>query len=214
MTPGPDLSQYVEVHERIAAFYAKYPDGTLQSTWQIVQFNGQDTLVVKAYAYRTPDDKRPAIGHASEPIPGLTPYTKNSELMVGETSAWGRAIAALGFEVKRGVASANEVRSREQTAPRKVLAMSAKARGLLERLLREQSVPDQDVMLVMDWAGQVLIGGRDGSGSVAITDMKAKPVDTAGRLVKAAKAWDAKRQKLPADDTDLPPLEESEKKST
>jgi hypothetical protein len=198
------LEGYVEVAERIERFYEKYPDGSLQSTWQIVQIDGRDTIVVKAYAYRTPDDRRPGIGHASEPLPGLTPYTKNSELMVGETSAWGRAIAALGFEVKRGIASANEVRSAEANAPRKVLAMSAKQRGFLENLIKPQ-LDDQDVLLVMDWAGQVLIGGRGGSGSEAIDGLKKNPEETASRLLAAAQAWQAKQTQIPLDDADLAP---------
>jgi hypothetical protein len=43
------------------------------------------------------------------PIPGKTPYTKDSEVENAETSAWGRAIAALGFEVHNSIASAEEV---------------------------------------------------------------------------------------------------------
>lgn len=110
---GPDLSGYVEVNERIEAFYKKYPEGSLQSSYQYLADGS--LVVVEARAYRTPDDERPAIGLASEPIPGRTPYTKDSELMNAETSAWGRAIAAFGFEVKRGITSANEVRSRKSS---------------------------------------------------------------------------------------------------
>ena len=70
-------------------------------------------VTVKAYAYRTPEDARPGIGHSSLEIPGRTPYTKGSEIENCETSAWGRAIAALGFEVKRGISSAEEVRNKQ-----------------------------------------------------------------------------------------------------
>ena len=50
---------------------------------------------------------------AWEPLPGLTPFTKGSELMVAETSAWGRAIvAALAADTQK-VASADEVRNRQ-----------------------------------------------------------------------------------------------------
>lgn len=103
------LEDYVEVHQRITKFKEQFPEGSLQS--EIVE-STPAVLIVKAYAYRTPDDRRPGIGHASEPVPGQTPYTKDSELMNGETSAWGRALAALGIEVNRGIASGNEVRAR------------------------------------------------------------------------------------------------------
>lgn len=110
---GPNLDQYVEVNERIAAFYAKYPNGSLQSEWEMREIGGEQLVVVTAYAYRDPYDARPGMGTAWEPYPGRTPYTKGSELMVGETSAWGRAIASLGFKVNRSVASADEIRAAE-----------------------------------------------------------------------------------------------------
>lgn len=102
---------YIEVAERVRQFIEKYPEGSLASEWEYVQRDGEQWLVVKGYAYRNPQDARPGIGHAWEPIPGRTPYTKGSELMVGETSAWGRATAALGIAVNRGIATSNEVQA-------------------------------------------------------------------------------------------------------
>ena len=120
------LDDYVTVAERIEAFRIKYPEGSLQAEYTVEtiptpvkQEDGSWTtldrpiLVFKAYAYRTPDDPRPGIGHASEPVPGKTPYTKDSEWANGETSAWGRAIVAvLAADTKRGVASRDEVQAR------------------------------------------------------------------------------------------------------
>lgn len=106
-----DLSDYVEVAERVAAFHAKYPNGSLQSEWEQVTIGEQIFIVVTAFAYRDPYDSRPGMGVAWEPFPGRTSYTRDSELSVGETSAWGRAIAALGFKVNRSVASADEIRA-------------------------------------------------------------------------------------------------------
>ena len=102
-----DLSDYVDVAERIRIFKAAYPEGSLQSEVEFVEGG----VMCQARAYRTPDDTRPGIGHAWEPIPGMTPYTKNSEVMNAETSAWGRAIVALGFETKK-IASRQEVQNR------------------------------------------------------------------------------------------------------
>ena len=105
---------YVEVQDRIVEFRAKHPDGSLQA--EIVELR-DDLVIVKAYAYRTPDDPMPGTGLASEPIPGKTNFTRDSELMNAETSAWGRALIAVGAaDAKRGIASANEVRNR-QNAP-------------------------------------------------------------------------------------------------
>lgn len=97
---------YVDVATRIAEAKAIWPELTLQA--QIIDMT-DDRVVMKAMAYRTPDDPRPGIGHAWEVIPGRTPYTRGSELMVCETSAWGRALAALGVATKNGIATAEEV---------------------------------------------------------------------------------------------------------
>lgn len=102
----PDLSDYIDVAARITAFKEAFPEGSLQSEMLLLN---DKAVVFKAYAYRDREDTRPGVGHASELIPGSTPYTRGSEVMVCETSAWGRAIAALGFEVKKGVASRDEI---------------------------------------------------------------------------------------------------------
>lgn len=112
-----NMDDYVDVAERISLFSEKYPDGSLQS-W-VKQVADNDGVIIgwlcEASAYRTPDDQRPGMGHAFEPVPGKTPFTKDSEAMNAETSAWGRAIIALGFQTKK-IASANEVRARQGSA--------------------------------------------------------------------------------------------------
>jgi hypothetical protein len=120
---------YIPVADRIAEFYVKHPEGSLQSEILTLTDN---LVLVKGWAYRTPDDPRPGIGHSSLAIPGSTPYTRGSEVENAETSAWGRAIAALGFEVKNGVATAEDVRNKsggqerpQQAAPRPVAQRTA-----------------------------------------------------------------------------------------
>ena len=108
---------YIDVAERIRTFRELYPTGSLQQVdVKFIEFAGTSWVVFTAAAYRSPDDPRPGIGTAWEPVPGLTPYTRNSEVMVAETSAWGRAIvAALAGDNKRGVASKEEVLNRQTT---------------------------------------------------------------------------------------------------
>lgn len=122
---GFNLDDYMTVPERIQAFRDAYPEGTLRPAdpsqpFTILTVGGQTFLAYTAAAYRTPDDLAPGIGCAWEPVPGATSYTKNSELQNAETSAWGRAIIAVGAaDAKKGVASQEDVRNRheEQTAP-------------------------------------------------------------------------------------------------
>jgi hypothetical protein len=113
------LADYVDVAERIRIFREQYPTGSLQPVNPAEPFTvttiGERTYITyTAAAYRTPDDPRPGIGVAWEPFPGRTPYTKDSEAMVAETSAWGRAIvAALAADTKR-IASRDEVQARRE----------------------------------------------------------------------------------------------------
>jgi hypothetical protein len=107
----PSLEDYIEVPERIQRFYAQYPDGSLQGTWEVVEVAGDTLIVYTARAYRSSQDPTPGVGTASEPYPGKTSFTKGSELMNAETSAWGRAIVSLGFLAKdEKVASKEEVK--------------------------------------------------------------------------------------------------------
>lgn len=105
---------YIDVAQRLRDMRAIYPELTLQQVdLKFITFGGSDWVVYTAAAYRTFDDARPGIGTAWEPIPGKTPYTKDSEVMVAETSAWGRALVAIGADTKNGIASANEVAARQ-----------------------------------------------------------------------------------------------------
>lgn len=112
---------YNDVPSRIAEFREKYPTATLQQLkLEFSEVAGKWWVIYTAAAYRTPDDERPGHGTAWEPVPGKTPYTRDSELQNAETAAWGRAIvAALAADTKRGIASAEEVRNRkaDQNAP-------------------------------------------------------------------------------------------------
>jgi hypothetical protein len=107
---------YIDVATRIVEFREKFPTGSLQQhDLKFVVVNGKDWVVYTAAAYRTPDDIRPGIGTAWEPIPGPTNFTRDSEVQNAETAAWGRAmVAALAVDTKKGIASSEEVRNRSE----------------------------------------------------------------------------------------------------
>jgi hypothetical protein len=114
-----DLGDYVEVKDRIKLFYELYAQGRLVTADVQVSSepDGTPRVLVKALAYRTPDDPQPAVGWSWMVLPGTTSYTRGSELENTETSAWGRAIAATGILIDRSIASAQEVQNKE--APEK-----------------------------------------------------------------------------------------------
>ena len=106
---------YIDVATRIVEFREKYPEGSLQQLdVKFIDFAGQSWVVYTAGAYRHPEDERPGVGTAWEPVPGKTNFTRDSELQNAETAAWGRAmVAALAVDTRKGIASAEEVRNRQ-----------------------------------------------------------------------------------------------------
>lgn len=103
---NPD--EYITVHERIEKFYAKFPQGRIITA--IIEHNEETGFILmRAEVYREPDDALPAAtGHAYE-LRSAGHVQAGSYVEVCETSSVGRALALLGFEVRRGVANREEV---------------------------------------------------------------------------------------------------------
>ena len=111
---------YQEVAERMKLARELWPNCIFRAAnpekpFLIVEVQGSTYIIYTAALYRDSSDEKPAIGTAWEEVPGRTPYTKGSELMNAETSAWGRACVAAGIPAKK-IASFEEVRNR-QSAP-------------------------------------------------------------------------------------------------
>ena len=111
---NPD--EYVTVAQRIEKFYAKYPTGRILTS--VLEHNAETGFIlIKAEVYREPDDALPAAtGHAYE-LRSAGHVQQGSYVEVGETSAVGRALAMLGFEVRRGVASREEMEKAARKQP-------------------------------------------------------------------------------------------------
>ena len=109
-----DLSDYVDVAEREHQLFERYPDARIQVELEDVRNGGGEIVawMAKATIWRTTDDPIPVCDFAVEPVPGKTPYTRDSEAMNASTSAVGRAIILAGFPSKK-IASADEVRNRQ-----------------------------------------------------------------------------------------------------
>lgn len=100
-----NLDEYVTVNERIMKFYEKYPEGRIVTeiiSWQ------DGVIVMKATVYRDSNNIPAATGHAYEKE-GSSFINQTSALENAESSATGRALAMLGFEIKKSIASYEEV---------------------------------------------------------------------------------------------------------
>lgn len=98
------LEDYVPVAERLELFRADHPDWALIT--EVVVDDGR-RIMIRATVI-TADGMRLAVGHAEE-IRGEGMVNKTNPVENAETSAWGRALANLGYEVKRGIASREEM---------------------------------------------------------------------------------------------------------
>jgi hypothetical protein len=120
-----DLSNYVDVPTRFAMALERWPELRLvENRPEVITLGEKTFIAVTVQAWRTPDDPIPAQATAWEPMPGLTPFTKNSEMMNASTSATGRVLGLMmSFGPK--MASAEEVRNRQDdTIPHSTLVRS------------------------------------------------------------------------------------------
>jgi hypothetical protein len=96
---GFDPKDYVDVAERIRAFYERYPEGSIQT--EMVRLEG-DLVVFKATVYRDREDPHPTTGWAYE-REGVGYVNRTSFIENCETSAIGRALANLNFPTSRSL---------------------------------------------------------------------------------------------------------------
>jgi hypothetical protein len=111
------MEGYVDVAERIRQLREKHPQAVLRpwnpaEPFRIMEIGGREFIVYTAVCYRSPDDPMPAIAVAAEPAVGKTNFTRDSEVMNAETSAWGRCIVACLAADTQRIASFEEVRNR------------------------------------------------------------------------------------------------------
>lgn len=117
-----NIDNYIPVHERITKFYRDFPEGKINT--EILEHDVEKGFVlIRASVYRTCiSDRAASTGHAFEErsagYGNKTSYIENAE-----TSAVGRALALLGFEITKGVASREEMQKvqRMQSADLKVV---------------------------------------------------------------------------------------------
>jgi hypothetical protein len=110
-----NIDNYVDVPTRLKEALLKHPNLRIQETAAevVTMPDGSTFYRCTVTVWRDELDPIPAIATAAEPYPGKTPYTKNSEFMVGMTSALGRALGYMGFGISKSIASRNEIEARQ-----------------------------------------------------------------------------------------------------
>jgi hypothetical protein len=113
-----NIDNYVDVPTRLKEALQQHPNLRIQETAAevVTMPDGSTFYRCTVTVWRDETDPIPAIATAAEPYPGKTPYTKNSEFMVGMTSALGRALGYMGFGISKSIASKNEIQARQNPA--------------------------------------------------------------------------------------------------
>jgi hypothetical protein len=173
---NPD--EYITVSERIEKFYAKFPQGRILTN--IVEHSAETGFIlIRAEVYREPDDALPAAtGHAYE-LRSAGHVQAGSYVEVCETSSVGRALALLGFEVRRGVASREEVirGAKKQQAT----ATSATATSAPPAAPSERAAPPERRAAAPEQGAETPPAARPSSAPAAGT-----PADLDGQILQAA----------------------------
>lgn len=120
---------YIEVNERIMFFRKNFKNWSIES--EIINYS-PETVMIKA-TIKDPEGVIKATGHASEDR-NSSYINKTSFIENCETSAWGRALAAMGVGIDSSIASYDEVKnaidsekkpqaSKTKSKPKKKLTM-------------------------------------------------------------------------------------------
>lgn len=107
-----DAENYVSAHERIQKFWNDHKNGAITTT--VVKDAEGEVAGIHASVFRNQDDQRPAgSGH------GYVYEFKSKAIEKAETIAVGRALAMMGYEVEKGIASEEEMEDFEETTSKK-----------------------------------------------------------------------------------------------
>jgi len=151
-----ELQGYETVAERVRRFYADHPQGSIRTeSVDFVEVGGREYVLVRAFAFRDPEDCLPGVGHALDPAPGLNRFTQYAFLETAETSAWGRALASLGYSGQQ-IATKDEVDA--VTPDKKPDALSVAANEFIAWVSAEK-IPADKIKLTLGSLG-VSVGNK------------------------------------------------------
>lgn len=175
------LEDYVDVATRLQRFYDDHADGSVSA--EIVHDDGKRIVMRGIAAY--PSESYPngicvSIGHAEE-IRGDGMVNKTSALENAETSAWGRALAAAGYETKNGIASRQEM-EKVQRMTAKPAAVKEQAEAKAPKTLTQAQVDKLYTKLAVVDPGRVQLE----LASMGVSDLPELTVAQANKLAKLA----------------------------
>jgi hypothetical protein len=92
-----NLDNYETVEQRLAKFWAQYPNGRVATS---IHFYDDNKVVFRAEVYRDAGDTHPVATGYAEELRDASPVNRTSHVENAETSAIGRALANFVFQSK------------------------------------------------------------------------------------------------------------------
>lgn len=137
---------YVEVNERIKAFWALCQEGMIRTNILSLE-NG--VCVIRADVYENKNDENPRATGTAYEKEGSTFINKTSYIENCETSAVGRALGNAGIGIDTSVASAEEVQNAilQQDGEKKITKVQAEAlKSAIENSMLDVNGTDKDIL--------------------------------------------------------------------
>lgn len=133
-----NLDGYIDVPTRLGLALLRFPELRVTESNPVIVKVGESSFVqVTTTVWRTPDDPIPCRATAWEPIPGRSPFTRDSEMMNASTSALGRALGLMGLGLKGSISTSDEIRNRTSDS-------SARAHPSREAGMRPSNPPYEE----------------------------------------------------------------------
>jgi hypothetical protein len=191
---------YKLVAERHAKFCEDSPDHVIHTDITAFEYDPSAQKGFVATRTKIWKDRKTSIDYppdaievASMPIPGPTPYTRNSEVENCATSSLGRALALLGYHPKDQFASEDEIFAK--AADESVAVASRDATQAQKNMLkaRFQKLNGDDKTA---WRKFL----KDTVGKYALSQIKMDDVDKLVKVLEEAEAFSGKLDEIEADE--------------
>lgn len=186
-----DASSYVKVNTRLQEFWAKYPEGRVETHWSTYD----NKLTVQAKLFRKQED----VSAASTAHAFLEDLTGEKVGEYTETVAVGRALALMGFSVEKSIASSEEMTKWHETQQAKKQAAESKPAAPRQSKIRpasqlaQEKAPEQTPPAAQSAPEQKTEQKADPAPAAAPTVTKeqeaAKAVTEAPKTLKASRIF-------------------------
>ena len=140
---------YVEVNERLKAFWQLCPEGRID-TYLISDENG--VCVIKALVYENKNDENPRASGMAYEKEGSTFINKTSYIENCETSAVGRALGNAGIGIDTSVASFEEVANAIQQQDAEKVISKVQEQALRDKI-KNSTIADDEIITILQENG-------------------------------------------------------------